>query len=425
MDIRFLFNVILFIAVCLCLPVSDISGHESIPVSLISMDQGTYSICVDKSQQRLHLFAGRDEVLSLPCSTGMNPGDKQIEGDRRTPEGIYFFKEILHDEELPGFYGWRAYVLNYPNPIDVARKKNGNGIWIHGRIIPLDSTDTKGCISLTNDDLKKLSGYLKAYRTPIISIDDMIYIDKDSINAMEKVYTNFIHSWLDAWANKDVERYRSCYSPRFTDTLRGDDLDTYIERKQQTFEKYDYISILTNGIRIVGADGYVIGYFLMDFAGGGFQSSGVKFVYLENGRSGPKILAEEFLPLKNVPYWEQEANELMEKERDSLMAFLDTWKTSWETKDLDKMKDCYAWSFPSRDEYFARKQRNLEPYRDIQVMFDDIETNREGVYWELRARQKFTSDCYQDTGMKELQLIRTNKGFFITGEKWERIYEES
>ena len=424
MDTRFLVTFIFIVFVYACLPVSDISGHDSIPVSLISLDQETYSICVDKSQQRLHLFKGRDEVLNLPCSTGMNPGDKKIEGDRRTPEGIYFFKNLLSGDELPDYYGWGAYVLNYPNPIDISHKKNGNGIWIHGRIIPLDSTDTKGCISLANDDLKKLSGYLKPYHSPIINMDNMVYIDEESMNAMEKLYKNFIISWLDAWENKDAQRYRSCYSPRFYDTLRGDDLDTYIERKQRTFEKFDYLSILTNGISIVGANGYVLGYFLMDFSGGGFQSTGVKFVYLENGSSGVKILAEEFLPLKKVPGWQLEATELLDRENDSLMAFLDNWKTSWQAKDLNKMKNCYALSFPSRDKYFKRKERNLEPYRNIQVVLEDIETLRKGVYWELRAKQRFTSDCYADTGIKELQLIRTSKGFFITGEKWERIYEK-
>ena len=425
MDIRFLFAVILIAVVCVCLPVEDIRGHDSIPVSLISLDQGMYSICVDKSQQRLHLFNGRDEVLNLPCSTGMNCGDKQVEGDRRTPEGIYFFKEILQGDEIPDFYGWRAYILNYPNPIDMARKKNGNGIWIHGRIIPLNSTDTKGCISLTNDDLKKLSGYLEAYRTPIISIDNMIYIDGNSLDAMGKVYKNFIISWLDAWENRDVERYRSCYSPRFHDTLRGDDFDAFIKRKQRIFEKYDHISLLRNGIRIVGADGYVICYFLMDFAGGGFQNTGVKFVYLENSTSGPKILAEDFMALDRISTWDQEANELVSRENDSLMAFLDTWSNAWEAKDLEKMKDCYAASFPSRDKYFEKKQRNLESYQSIQVVLDNIETSRRGVYWKLRAKQRFTSDSYRDVGIKKLQLIRTSKGFFITEEEWERIYEES
>ncbi|MBN2298958.1 MAG: L,D-transpeptidase family protein [Deltaproteobacteria bacterium] len=395
------------------------------PVSLISVDKGTYSICIDKEQQRLHVFKGRDSVLELPCSTGMNPGNKQFEGDKRTPEGVYFFDKILDGKDLPDFYGWRAYTLNYPNPVDRSIGRNGNGIWIHGRIVPLDFTDTKGCVSLTNDDLKRLSAYLNARRTPVIILKDMVNIDRKSLEVMEQLYAGFVFSWIDAWENKDIEHFRGCYSNSFYDTLSGDTLSTYIDRKKGTFEKYDYITILTNGLRIVSADGYVLCYFLMDFSGGGFQSTGIKYVYLENSSSGPKILAEEFMPLSRAPLWDQEAGDLERREKDELNKFLDSWISAWKTKDFEGMRACYADSFPSLDEFFDMKKRNLEPYRYIQVRLDDIKTDRRGVFWNLRAVQEFTSDKYRDVGIKELQLIRTNKGFYIKQEKWERIHERS
>ena len=425
MNIRFLFNVIIAVFIFSHLSVSEMHAQEVFPVSLISVDKGTYSICIDKEQQRLHVFNGRDSVLDLPCSTGMNPGNKQIEGDKRTPEGVYYFENVLDGKNLPDFYGWRAFTLNYPNPVDRSIGRNGDGIWIHGRIIPLDFTDTKGCISLTNDDLKKLSPYLNARYTPIIILKNMVNIDKKSLEVMEQVYAGFVFSWIAAWENKDIRKFRMCYSDRFYDTLRGDSLDTYIGRKQKTFEKYEYITILSNGLRIVSADGYVLCYFLMDFSGGGFQSTGIKYVYMENSTKGPKILAEEFVPLSRIPLWDKEAHELQSREREELMKFLDRWTDSWKTKDLERMKACYAESFPLLDEFFDRKKRNLEPYRYIQVKLDDIQTDRSGVYWNLRARQEFISDNYRDLGIKELRLIRTSKGFYIKNEKWERIHEKS
>lgn len=418
-----LFDVILI--VFLLLPVWEVNGHDSIPVSLISVDKDIYSICVDKSNQKVHLFNGREKVFEIPCSTGMNPGDKQIEGDKCTPEGVYFFENILQGDNLPDFYGWRAYTLNYPNPIDMSDGKNGDGIWIHGRIIPLGPTDTKGCVSLDNDNLKKLSRYLCAYRTPIISLDDIIYIDEISLDAMEEVYTKFIYRWIYAWEDKDIEEYRACYSKDFFDTLRGDVLETYIDRKKKTFEKYEYISIRTNGMRIVGSDEYILCYFLMDFSGGGFQSTGVKYVYLDNSSDGPKILAEEFIPLHKVTMWNQEAEDLINRENQACKDFLDSWITSWESKKMESMKAFYLDTFPMKDEFFARKQINIKPYQFIKVTLDDIETKRNGVYWKLRAKQEFTSDCYRDVGIKELTLIRTRKGFFISEENWERLYEES
>lgn len=425
MGIRFLFSAVCAVFVLLHLPLTVMHAQEVYPVSLISVDKGTYSVCIDKQQQSLHVFNGRQKILELPCSTGMNPGNKQYEGDKRTPEGVYFFDKILDGKDLPEFYGWRAYTLNYPNPVDRSSGRNGNGIWIHGRIIPLDSTDTKGCVSLVNEDLKRLSEYLHAKRTPVIILKDMITIDKKSLEVMEQLYAGFIFSWISAWENKDIKNFRGCYSDSFYDTLRGDNLDTYMERKRGTFEQYEYITIQTNGLRIVCADAYVLCYFLMDFSGDGFQSTGIKYVYLENVSNGPRILTEEFMPLSRAPLWDQEARDLEHREHKELSTFLDTWITAWKTKDIEGMRACYAPSFPDIDGYFDRKQRNLEPYRYIQVRLDDMVTERKGVYWKLRAVQEFTSDSYQDVGIKELELIRTSEGFSISQERWERIHERS
>lgn len=422
---HYLLRAIFIVPICLCLHAPESQGHDSIPVSLMGVDQGIYTVCIDKSRQKLHVYNGRDEVLVLPCSTGMNPGDKKVAGDKRTPEGIYFFKKIIPGGDLPYFYGWRAYTLNYPNPVDRSEGKNGNGIWIHGRIIPLDETDTKGCVSLVNEDLKTLSAYLKAYRTPIITLENMTYLDEKGLDALEQSYKEFISSWLDAWENKDIERYSSCYSPKFYDSQCGDDLETYIQRKKNIFEQYDYISIRTNGIRIVGSEGYVMCFFLMDFAGGSYQSTGVKFVYIENTSSAPKILAEDFIPLDDLPQWQADARDLKNSEQRSLMAFIDTWSASWESKDMTRMKDCYADSFPLKETYLERKQKNIASYKSIEVSLKDVETRRTGVHLLLRARQEFNSDCYHDVGIKELQLIRTRKGFLITQEKWEPLYEGS
>ncbi|HHO75077.1 MAG TPA: hypothetical protein ENN05_01455 [Deltaproteobacteria bacterium] len=422
---RYRCNLIIGVLVFMHLFVSGTHAQEMVPVSLISVGNGTYSICIDKEQQRLYVFNGRDRVLELPCSTGMNPGNKEVEGDKRTPEGVYFSEKILDGKALPDFYGWRAYTLNYPNPVDVSVGKNGNGIWIHGRNIPLDSTDTKGCVSLANDDLKKLSPYLYTMHTPVIILKDMVNIDKKSMEVMEHLYGGFVLSWIAAWENKEIGHFRKFYSDRFLDTLRGDTLEAYMDRKQGLFERYDYITILTNKMTIVAADEYVVCYFLMDFSGGDFQSSGIKYVYVENSASGPKILAEEFMPLSRTTLWDKEAQDLQRMEQEELMRFLDTWTGSWKAKDFERMKECYEDSFPLLNEYFERKKRNLETYGYIEIELDDIQTDRRGVFWNLRAVQKFTSDTYRDVGIKELQLVRTNKGFYIKQEKWERIDEES
>ena len=65
-------------------------------------------VLVDKSRQRLYLYLyhpeGKVELIrSFPCSTGRSEGDKLKEGDRRTPEGIYFFTKVYRDNKVTIF----------------------------------------------------------------------------------------------------------------------------------------------------------------------------------------------------------------------------------------------------------------------------------------------------------------------------------
>jgi len=403
----------------------EVLGNERIPVPLIGVGDGIYAVCVDKSLQRLYVYNGRKQVEEIPCSTGMNPGDKQVQGDRRTPEGVYFFERIIEGQSLPETYGWRAYTLNYPNSVDRSLGKNGNGIWIHGRKLPLEDRDTKGCVSLTNGDLKVLDAYLYPYHTPVITLESMTTIDEQSLDAMESRYRGFINDWIDAWQNKDFEKYEACYSPRFYDFLLGQSRDGFLARKRAIFSRHEHISILSQGLVIVGTDSYVLCYFLMDYSGDSFQSAGVKYVYLENGSEGPRIIAEEFTPLSKAQKWQAMAEDLERRQNEEVRGFLDAWRSSWEGKDLDVMKGLYLPSFPEREEYFSAKAKNLAPYQSVRIVLDGMDIRRSGVYWTITANQRFASESYEDFGKKTLRLVSTSRGFRVIQEQWEKIDEDS
>ena len=398
---------------------------EGVPSFLIGIRDGTYAVCVEKSLQLLHIYNGRSLVKTIPCSTGMNPGDKQVQGDRRTPEGVYFFEKIIDGQTLPEMYGWRAYTLNYPNAVDRALGKNGNGIWIHGRKLPLEEHDTKGCVSLTNSDLQAIDPYLSPYHTPVVTIENMTTVDREQVEVEEARYRGFVRSWIDAWQGKDITAYESCYSERFSDALQGQGLEEYLTRKRRLFERYEHISIFTGGMTIVGSERYVLCYFLMDYSGDEFQSAGVKYVYLENTTDGPKIIAEEFTPLPRTPQWAETARMLEKRQADAVTAFLETWRGYWEAKDLDTMKELYLPTFPDREAYFEAKGRNLAPYSYVKVELDDVDMQRTGACWIVTARQRFSSESYEDVGVKTLRLVNTAQGLRIVHEAWEKTNENS
>ncbi|MBW2581464.1 MAG: L,D-transpeptidase family protein, partial [Deltaproteobacteria bacterium] len=81
-------------------------------------------ILVEKSSQRLFIyqFDGDYElVATYNIATGENPGDKKVSGDKKTPEGIYFFTKAVGEQYLTSTYGVRAFPMNYPNLMDIRR----------------------------------------------------------------------------------------------------------------------------------------------------------------------------------------------------------------------------------------------------------------------------------------------------------------
>jgi len=130
-------------------------------------------LIVEKAWQRLSLFAlvdGLKPILSLPCATGENHGTKNLSGDRRTPEGVYFITEVFADSKIT-IFGSRAYRLDYPNIFDRHAGRGGDGIFIHGTNKELTPYSTNGCITLDNLDLDQLAPYLEVRNLPVLVLN--------------------------------------------------------------------------------------------------------------------------------------------------------------------------------------------------------------------------------------------------------------
>ncbi len=118
------------------------------------------SVIVSKEQFRLYVLENGDTLWSAPVGVGLNYGNKEEEGDMRTPEGIFEIVSIekashwTHDfgdgyGEREGAYGDWFIRLEVPG---------FSGIGIHGTCFPesIGTRCTEGCIRLHNSDLKKL-----------------------------------------------------------------------------------------------------------------------------------------------------------------------------------------------------------------------------------------------------------------------------
>ena len=119
-------------------------------------------VVVEKSNRKLHLFKSGVAFRTFKIALGIMPvGDKEKEGDFKTPEGTYILDARNPDSEF-----FLAIHVSYPYQSDrtEARKMGvdpGGAIMIHGQ--PNEPTRseayyrtqdwTNGCIAVSNSDM--------------------------------------------------------------------------------------------------------------------------------------------------------------------------------------------------------------------------------------------------------------------------------
>ncbi|MFT7823992.1 MAG: L,D-transpeptidase family protein [Sulfurimonas sp.] len=124
-------------------------------------------IVVVKRQRKMYLYREGKVQGMIPVSLGKNPmGQKQQQGDYRTPEGEFFIHRKLCSQKY-----YRSLCISYPRPEDIARAqkngvKPGGDITIHAQpkwnangeqnAYTLSQNWTRGCVAVTNDVMERL-----------------------------------------------------------------------------------------------------------------------------------------------------------------------------------------------------------------------------------------------------------------------------
>jgi len=185
-------------------------------------------------------------LYSSKVITGEKDGNKQKEGDLKTPLGAYKLTKKL--TRLDPFYGPMALVTSYPNRFDKSKNKTGSGIWIHG--VPKDKKRnpyTKGCIALDNDNLKELYAKIDMKKSLLIIKDE-----KKSLSSKEDISTILaqLFSWKQAWTNSDLKKYLSFYSKDFKKS-NGTGIKRFKNYKKRVFAKNEEKIIIFSKINII------------------------------------------------------------------------------------------------------------------------------------------------------------------------------
>lgn len=208
-------------------------------------------VVVDKKLHQLHLTNYNDGKLDIVktfrTTTGLNSGDKLMEGDLKTPEGIYDFLSRSQPPQLQAKFGPLAIYVSYPNVMDNKGKKTGYSILVHGTDDPARlerQFDSKGCVVLDNENVKIVSDNVKLKNTKIIITKDFANLQGNPRLGRLK---DFFQRWMDAWAKKDLSTYVESYADEFR--INKMDRLEYARYKDSLNKKYGSIQVAASNVR--------------------------------------------------------------------------------------------------------------------------------------------------------------------------------
>lgn len=197
---------------------------NTLPSQLLALsERNKHAIAVDASRSRLYLFENTGNNVKLIgdyyISVGKLGIEKKVEGDQRTPLGVYYITGSLNPVSLVDFYGVGALPINYPNPLDLKRGKTGSGIWLHGTPSEQFSRAPKasdGCVVLANPDLNYILNSVQAKTTPVVIADRLNWVTKASLDADKANFTLNLMAWRDAKVQSDAAKVMAFYTSDFS-----------------------------------------------------------------------------------------------------------------------------------------------------------------------------------------------------------------
>lgn len=258
-------------------------------------------VVVDKNSNQLHLTNyndGRlDIVKTFRATLGQKIGDKMIEGDAKTPEGIYEFLFRAKAPQLKPKFGPLAVYVGYPNVMDKSGKKTGFDILIHGTDDPSrleKQFDSLGCVVLDNENVQVVSENIKLKDTKVVITKDFSQLQNTPRLPKAK---EFFARWLKAWNDKDLTTYIESYADEFK--MDGMNRMVFAKYKDALNKKYETITVNAVDVHYYFHEKYDLITFVQEyqstFKGGrkAYSGKSKKNLYIQERNGKYRILVEE------------------------------------------------------------------------------------------------------------------------------------
>ena len=196
------------------------AASTELPGDLVQIGKGVSQvILVDLQSSVLYQYESSNQLPALIRQHYIGSGEagfgKRLEGDLKTPLGIYNITSTLSDSVLPDLYGAGALTLDYPNALDHHLGRTGYGIWLHG--VPPDQRSrspysSEGCVTMSNEHFVRLSDSLDVSQTRVILTNGADPLSADTRAELRQRFQDLFNRYQQAWLDGNHEQLMSLYS---------------------------------------------------------------------------------------------------------------------------------------------------------------------------------------------------------------------
>lgn len=255
---------------------------------LLLANKQPYIIIADMTEARVYVFRNEQGMpvyeTDFFLTIGLKGFGKNVQGDQKTPLGVYHFINYIDGKELPDLYGSGAFPINYPNKWDKKLKRTGSGIWLHGtpsytyNRAPLASN---GCFVMSNDDMKRIDRYISTQsNTPVLLVKNISWINTEQWQAQQlKALQNF-SLWQKDWESLNHDQLMTHYSPNYL--VDGRNLKQIAGHKKWVNRKKEFVHMEYSNLSIYkypGETGLRLLKFTQDYKSNNFNSLTEKELY--------------------------------------------------------------------------------------------------------------------------------------------------
>lgn len=406
-------------------------------------------ILVEKASQRLFLYSLDDvwrQEMSVACSTGEVNGAKTSSGDKKTPEGVYFFLQSHEKKYLSAVYGDRAFPMDYPNFMDRRQQRKGNSIWMHGTNKPIKPMNSNGCIVLDNGDINALSPFVTLNRTPIIVVEKLAYVPAGQSRLIGEQLTDFLRQWNRAVSSGTYQEYLSFYDPEYLPEISWWPAWS-ITRKRLAEDGKSPVVEWERPILVKERDVYVALFEQTVTTGEQRIPVGTRKLFISRNHDRFRIIGDEFQPgiqepppksdypllaacLAMEPKPKSAPEPVTEKKpvidtKQEIAGLIDDWLHAWASKDMDRYGSHYSKGFRAegmnRDDWLKYKRQLSRKYRYIKISKKNLSIDRGDTTTVASFIQTYESSGYKAVGRKSLFLKREGGRWKIFRETWKRM----